>query len=168
MLLIHIAIYVSSYYRVSSYYCICLILLYMCPHTTLLHMCPHTSVCVRILVYVCADTPGSTARHVFGKTYAHVCSRMLTYAHVCSRMQRHGTCSARRYGFRAISSVWGSGREEGLTSTTYRCAGPSASSELSAAPVCVSALKKLLVYEAVSSHPANRAPHPSLSPRHEA
>ncbi len=119
----HTSVYVS-WYSVSSYYCICVLILLDQEH---------------------------------GKCSARC---MLTYADVCGRMQRHGTFSARRYGFRAISLVWASAREEALTWTTYRSAAPSASSELSAAPVCVSGLKKLLLYEALSSHRANRIMRP--------
>jgi hypothetical protein len=71
---IYMLLYVSSYLSqlrcssvaaVSSYYCICvLILLFMCPHTyhtsmcvlILLYMCPHTTICVSSYYYMCPHT----------------------------------------------------------------------------------------------------------------
>ncbi len=54
----HTSVYVSSYYYVYSYYCLCvLILLSMCTTLSSLHyMCPHTTVCVLILLYMCPHT----------------------------------------------------------------------------------------------------------------
>ena len=73
-----ILLYMSSYYYVSAYYC-------MCPHTTMhvsayYYMCHQTTICVLILLIHGRVGQGIPAHQALRRTHLQ---HMLTYADVC-------------------------------------------------------------------------------------